>query len=453
MSRFQNLMVISLVALLVLCFSGVSEVVFAVDGDDATEAYFGNVNADDDINVSDAIAVLRHIVSLASFDEKDLKDKEAWQRADVNLDGDVNVGDAIMILRYIVGLIQEFGPAGPTATVHTETAFLHALDFDHVNTVKLGRDITPAENLEIERNLTLDGDGHAIQGEVVVGSEVKSFTAENIEIYTLTLNGGGTDSVNLMGAIINILNVNVGVSIGIDKDSTIAQIWVAKGAAPSFGGEGLSGDIDIYYVVTFVVKDSSGDPVPEAIVEVFSDSDRENSLAELTTDNNGEAERHFAEGTYEYTVTHDEFEDYSGNFEVVEEEITVEIEVETAAVIDGEKSSVELISNETVEAGEDNIELLLILKDKHGNPISGTFHVVIGGSMPFWEEDVEFSADGEATVTSECLSTATAYFPVAVGGVVIGGFDVTVVAAAPASFDLDIAFDDADDLTFAFTGF
>ncbi|NLI70327.1 MAG: hypothetical protein GX364_05660 [Firmicutes bacterium] len=564
MSRFKNLMMISLVALLVLCFSGVSEVVFAVDGDDATETYFGDVNADDDINVSDAIAVLRHIVSLAPFDKEELKDNEAWQRADVNLDGDVDVSDAIMILRYIVGLIKEFGPAGSTATVHTETAFLHALDFDHVKTVKLGRDITPAKNLEIERNLTLDGDDHALRGEVVVGSEVTSFTAENIEIDTLTLNGGGTDSVNLMGAVINILNVNVDVSIEIDKDSTITQIWVAKGAAPSFGGEGLPDDIDIYYVVTFVVKDSRDNtPVPGAEIDVriFVDGEAE-EVTTLTTDNNGVAEDHFVEGQYDYFVTppvDKNLRDKKAPFQVIGEEKVVEVDLQPAfgdpeyleiivhpsetvageaidpapavqvcdefgnsveeagievtvtldggdfasgsdtettvtdtngkaefndlviekadtgyeltfsaedlddavsepfdviaAGIDGDESSVELISDETVEAGEDNIELLLALKDEYDNPISGTFHVVIGGSMPFWEEDVEFSADGEATVFSEWLYTCTAYFPVEVGGIGIGGFDVTVVAAAPASFALDVDFDDAEDLTFAFTGF
>ena len=355
MSRFKNLMVIYLVALLVLCFSGVSEVVFAVDGDDATETYFGDVNADDDINVSDAIAVLRHIVRLASFDEEELKDNEALQRADVNLDGDVDVSDAIMILRYIVGLIKEFGPAGSTATVHTETAFLHALDFDHVKTVKLGRDITPAKNLEIERNLTLDGDDHALRGEVVVGSEVTSFTAENIEIDTLTLNGGGTDSVNLMGAVINILNVNVDVSIEIDKDSTITQIWVAKGAAPSFGGEGLPDDIDIYYVVTFVVKDSRDNtPVPGAEIDVriFVDGEAE-EVTTLTTDNNGVAEDHFVEGQYDYFVTppvDKNLRDKKAPFQVIGEEKVVEVDLQPAF---GDPEYLEIIvhPSETV-AGE-----------------------------------------------------------------------------------------------------
>ena len=68
-------------------------------GDECT---YGDLNADGDVNVADAILVLRSIVGLVSL--------EPYQAliADVNGDGNVNVGDAILILRYIVGLIQEF---------------------------------------------------------------------------------------------------------------------------------------------------------------------------------------------------------------------------------------------------------------------------------------------------------------------------------------------------------
>ena len=63
---------------------------------------FGDVNLDRNINVGDAIMVLRHIVGLAKLDSEQL-----WT-ADVNGSSNVNVGDAILILRRIVGLLDKF---------------------------------------------------------------------------------------------------------------------------------------------------------------------------------------------------------------------------------------------------------------------------------------------------------------------------------------------------------
>jgi hypothetical protein len=63
---------------------------------------FGDVNLDRNINVGDAIMVLRHIVGLAKLDSEQL-----WT-ADVDGSGNVNVGDAILILRRIVGLLDKF---------------------------------------------------------------------------------------------------------------------------------------------------------------------------------------------------------------------------------------------------------------------------------------------------------------------------------------------------------
>ena len=96
------------------------------------------------------------------------------------------------------------------------------------------RNITLNAPLQINRNMVLDGKGdsddgdHKITGEVIVGSAVTEFSASNIEIDTLTLNGGGTDSVNLLNAVINILNINAGVSIKIDESSSITEVWAVS---------------------------------------------------------------------------------------------------------------------------------------------------------------------------------------------------------------------------------
>jgi hypothetical protein len=60
----------------------------------ATDAY------DFDINISDAIDVLRHIVDLQEITEG----SNAYHAADVNNDGNINISDAIDILRHIVDL-------------------------------------------------------------------------------------------------------------------------------------------------------------------------------------------------------------------------------------------------------------------------------------------------------------------------------------------------------------
>ncbi len=57
---------------------------------------YGDVNGDEEVNVSDAILVLRHIAALTTLDQAQL------EAADVNSDGCVDVADAILILRYIV---------------------------------------------------------------------------------------------------------------------------------------------------------------------------------------------------------------------------------------------------------------------------------------------------------------------------------------------------------------
>jgi hypothetical protein len=60
----------------------------------ATDAY------DFDINISDAIDVLRHIVDLESF----TANTASYQAADVDNNGAINISDAIDVLRHIVDL-------------------------------------------------------------------------------------------------------------------------------------------------------------------------------------------------------------------------------------------------------------------------------------------------------------------------------------------------------------
>lgn len=63
---------------------------------------YGNPTGSGEVNVRDAILVLRSIVGLVDLTEAEMV------AADVNGDGEVTVQDAILILRYIVGLIDFF---------------------------------------------------------------------------------------------------------------------------------------------------------------------------------------------------------------------------------------------------------------------------------------------------------------------------------------------------------
>ena len=63
---------------------------------------YGDLDGNDEIDVQDAIVVLRGIVGLISF----TAEQEVF--GDVNLQDGVNVQDAILILRYIVDLIDDF---------------------------------------------------------------------------------------------------------------------------------------------------------------------------------------------------------------------------------------------------------------------------------------------------------------------------------------------------------
>ncbi len=76
---------------------------FSVFGIFGETLRYGDANGDGEIDVGDAIMVLRHIVGLQSLDQT------ALQRARVSsTTGEVDVSDAILILRHIVGVITEF---------------------------------------------------------------------------------------------------------------------------------------------------------------------------------------------------------------------------------------------------------------------------------------------------------------------------------------------------------
>lgn len=62
----------------------------------------GDANLDDEIDVNDAVHILRYAARLIELNETELK------AADANGDGVVDVNDAVMILRYLAKLITSF---------------------------------------------------------------------------------------------------------------------------------------------------------------------------------------------------------------------------------------------------------------------------------------------------------------------------------------------------------
>ncbi len=68
---------------------------------------YGDINGDGQIDVEDAILILRHLVGL--IDIEAAFGSHAYTRAKVSGKGEtLNVGDAILILRHAVGLITDF---------------------------------------------------------------------------------------------------------------------------------------------------------------------------------------------------------------------------------------------------------------------------------------------------------------------------------------------------------
>ena len=62
----------------------------------------GDVNNDGNIDATDALMALQHLVDLRKLEGN------AWKAADVNADGKIDATDALLILQKLVGLIDEF---------------------------------------------------------------------------------------------------------------------------------------------------------------------------------------------------------------------------------------------------------------------------------------------------------------------------------------------------------
>ena len=63
----------------------------------------GDVNADGDVDIADAVCIVNHIVGKpnTTFFE---------DAADVNNDGDIDIADAVHIINYVVGKISALAP-------------------------------------------------------------------------------------------------------------------------------------------------------------------------------------------------------------------------------------------------------------------------------------------------------------------------------------------------------
>ena len=77
--------------------------------EEKVDVQYGNVDGDEEVTTNDAIAVLRSLVKLTTFDDAQTT------AADVNQDGTVDVNDAITILKHLVKLIPELPVPKPAA--------------------------------------------------------------------------------------------------------------------------------------------------------------------------------------------------------------------------------------------------------------------------------------------------------------------------------------------------
>ena len=62
----------------------------------------GDVNNDGEIDIADAILIMKHDAGLTVIDNA------FQQAADVNNDGEIDIADAILIMKYDAGLINKF---------------------------------------------------------------------------------------------------------------------------------------------------------------------------------------------------------------------------------------------------------------------------------------------------------------------------------------------------------
>ena len=300
------------------------------------DPYLGDVDSDGRITVSDAILVLRDIVGLQPLPSVDSR-----QRADVNLDGQIDVGDAITILRHIVGLVDRFVPADP-AVVSTEKALIYGLGAPNVSTIILHEDVVLENPLEISKNVILKGklsgdEKYAIAGEVIVGSDVGNFCAQNMTIDTLTLYGNGELVAELLGVEINRLNVNDEVTIKLRKADT---------------GYEDSQVIEAFFFSNAVVY--GGDCIHWALI----------------------------------------------NANVIVQWMDGRPDEEFVTSIDPNRSNVEYLFPLEVTAGSTNIPIKITLKDNSDNPLGGWFNVVVyeEGTGNWYDKRKLFDSNGEGTI-------------------------------------------------------
>ena len=73
-----------------------------VSYDIVSSVVYGDVNGDDEVDVTDAILVYAYVNGKNTFTEEQL------EAADVNGDGEVDVTDAILVYGYVNGKVEQF---------------------------------------------------------------------------------------------------------------------------------------------------------------------------------------------------------------------------------------------------------------------------------------------------------------------------------------------------------
>ncbi|MFP4448277.1 MAG: carboxypeptidase regulatory-like domain-containing protein, partial [Bacteroidales bacterium] len=157
------------------------------------------------------------------------------------------------------------------------------------------------------------------------------------------------------------------------------------------------------YTVTFIVEDENSEALEGATVNI-DDTD-------LTTGAGGEATIELADGTYDYTVSADGYEDTNGNIEIVDTDIEEEVTLTSTSTSIGEneRTEINIYPNPTsgkvyIETEEsygfikvynltgERIESLQIEDSKNqidltGKP-DGIYLIEVGGSMESITEKV-----------------------------------------------------------------
>ncbi len=126
---------------------------------EGTQILVGDVNNDGEINMSDAILVLRHIAGIIELTGDQLK------AADVNADGEITVLDAQLIQRFIVGLIDQF-PACPTSVAQLDLDCLESGTEKDIQRLLNGEgakvELCPNSVFEISKRVEINARGQEI---------------------------------------------------------------------------------------------------------------------------------------------------------------------------------------------------------------------------------------------------------------------------------------------------